>query len=71
MRRRTLLLLGVLATAGVLAGCAEDVALVNPRTGQTAVCPASAHGIDPWSQQEACIGEHIAGGWIRVPGTEP
>ena len=71
MTRRHLLLVGLLATAGALAGCAEDVALVNPHTGTTAVCPPSAHGIDPWSQQEACIGDHIASGWIRIPRTVP
>ena len=50
---------------------AEDVALVNPRTGETAVCPASLQGVNPWSQQEACIGDHIAGGWVRAPRAEP
>ena len=66
-----LALLGLLAMAVVLGGCAEDVAVVNPRTGETAICAASAHGINPWSQQEACIGDHIAGGWIRIPRAEP
>ena len=66
-----LALLGLLAMAVVLGGCAEDVALANPRTGETAVCPASARGINPWSQQEACIGGHIASGWIRIPRVEP
>jgi hypothetical protein len=71
MKRWGVALLGLLATAGALGGCAEDVALVNPRTGETAVCPASLQGVNPWSQQEACIGDHIAGGWVRAPRAEP
>src|SRR5207253_11100373 len=26
---------------------------------------ASLRGLNPWSQQQACIGDYIAGGWIR------
>ena len=66
-----LALLALLAMAAALGGCAEDVALVNPRTGETAVCPASVQGVNPWSQQETCIGDHIAGGWVRAPRAEP
>ena len=50
----------------VLLGCARDVLMLNPRTGETTSCPASAGGVNPWSQQEACIAGHIAGGWIRA-----
>jgi len=61
--------LALIAAACLLSGCAADVVLVNPRTGQTARCTASLRGLNPWSQQEACIGDYIAGGWIR-PGQE-
>jgi len=56
----------VLALASLSSGCATDVVLINPRTGETDTCRASLHGFNPWSQQEACIGEHIAGGWVRT-----
>lgn len=52
--------------AGVLSGCAADVVVMNPRTGETAVCGASLWGLDPWSQQEACIGKYIVSGWIKA-----
>ncbi len=60
--------LGLVAAACVVSGCAADVVMVDPRTGATAVCPASLRGLDPWSQQETCIGHHIAGGWTRLSG---
>jgi hypothetical protein len=63
--------LALLGAAFVLGGCAADVVLVNPRTGETAVCYQSLGGFDPWSQQEACIGHHIAGGWVRADGVQP
>ena len=55
-------LLLLMATLAVL-GCARDVVMLNPRTGDTALCPASP--LNPWSQQQACIGDHIAQGWTR------
>lgn len=63
MTARVLAYLALLATCLSLLGCATDVQLVNPRTGETAVCPA--HPGNPWSQQQACIGDHIARGWAR------
>jgi hypothetical protein len=68
MRRhlRYLPLILLIAVSWVLSGCAADIVMVNPRTDQTAVCSASLRGLNPWSQQEACIGEHIAGGWVRL-----
>ena len=57
-----------IAVSSVLSGCAADVVMVNPRTGETAVCGASFRGLNPWSQEEACVGEHIAGGWVRAHG---
>ena len=56
-----LLCLGAL----LLAGCASDVTLVNPRTGETAVCKESAMGLNPWSQKQACVGSYEAQGWRR------
>ena len=50
--------------AGLLTGCARDVVMLNPRTGETATCPASP--LNPWSQQEACVGQYIAQGWKRL-----
>src|SRR5262249_52332740 len=34
-----------------LPGCARDVLMLDPRTGETTTCRAST--LDPWSQQEA------------------
>jgi len=54
----------LLFAAGLsMLGCARDVVMLNPRTGDTALCPASP--LNPWSQQQACIGDHIAQGWTR------
>jgi hypothetical protein len=63
--RYPVLVLAVIVAA-VTGGCATDVMLRNPRTGETATCKASLAGFNPWSQQEACIGGHIAGGWVRA-----
>jgi len=62
--RRVSLILSIILGA-VLSGCATDVTMVNPRTGDMTACRASLHGLNPWSQQQACIGEHIADGWAR------
>ena len=54
----------VLILAGcALAGCARDVVMVDPRTGATTICRASP--LNPWSQQDSCIGDHVAQGWKR------
>jgi hypothetical protein len=55
--------LALLAAALSLQGCASDVTLLNPRTGETAICQAGP--LNPWSQQQACIGDHIAQGWRK------
>jgi hypothetical protein len=60
--------LALIAAGCLLTGCAADVVMVNPRTGETATCRESHHGLNPWSQKEACIGHYIAGGWIRAGG---
>ena len=58
--------LSLVVVAVLVSGCATDVVMRNPRTGETATCKASLAGFNPWSQQDACIGEHIAGGWVRA-----
>jgi len=63
---RCLAAIVVVVLASMSGGCASDVVLLNPRTGETDTCRASLHGFNPWSQQEACIGEHIADGWVRT-----
>ncbi len=63
---RYLALVLVIAVAAVASGCATDVVMRNPRTGETTTCRASLAGLNPWAQQEACIGDHIAGGWVRA-----
>ena len=60
--------LALIAAVCLLGGCAADVVMVNPRTGTTASCRASLRGLNPWSQQEACIGDYTADGWIRAGG---
>lgn len=52
----------VLAACG-LSGCAGNVVMLNPRTGETTTCRASS--LNPWSQQEVCVGDHIAQGWKK------
>ncbi len=65
MRRRagrTAALLGV----ALLAGCGTgDVPMRQPQTGATALCRESLHGLDPWSQNDACVAGYEAQGWIR------
>lgn len=56
--------LTLLTAACVLTGCARDVVMLYPRTGETMTCRESR--LNPWSQQEACVGAHIAEGWKRL-----
>jgi hypothetical protein len=49
---------------GIVTGCARDVVILDPRTGETTTCRASP--LNPWSQQDACVGDYIAHGWRRV-----
>jgi hypothetical protein len=60
--------LTLITTACLLTGCAADVAMINPRTGEKAICKESVGGLNPWSQKEACVGKHIAEGWVRDGG---
>lgn len=49
-----------------LAGCSHDVTLKNPTTGTVATCRAGALGeINPWSQQDMCVEQHVSEGWLR------
>jgi uncharacterized membrane protein len=67
MRRPRVWIVALLvAAAWLLAGCASDVVMVDPRTGARATCHESAHGLDPWSQMEACVGDYMTRGWTRA-----
>jgi hypothetical protein len=59
--------LGLIAVALLMSGCAADVVMLNPRTGDTRIC--RAHPMDPWSQQQACIGDLVTQGWKRSQST--
>jgi hypothetical protein len=54
----------VIIAVCVAMGCARDVVMLNPRTGESTTCRASA--LNPWSQQEACVGDGIAHGWRKL-----
>ncbi len=56
------IVLAVLVACAV-AGCAADVVMLEPRTGKTERCHSQP--MNPWSQQERCIADHIAGGWVK------
>ena len=58
--------LTLIIAVALLSGCAADVMMVNPRSGETAICRESLRGLNPWSQQEACVGNYIARGWTRA-----
>ncbi len=64
-KEETLRYLVLIVMASVMTGCASDVVLRNPRTGETVTCEASLKGLNPWSQHETCIGGYIERGWIR------
>lgn len=68
LARRTPVLryLLLILAAGVSTGCAGDVVMQNPHTGQTETCQESLHGLDPWSQTMACVEAHEVQGWTRV-----
>ena len=66
MRWSLLRCMALLIAAGLLEGCAADVVMVNPRTGEAAVCRESLRGLNPWSQKEACVGDYITRGWSRA-----
>ena len=59
MRYATLIVLACL-----IAGCADDIAMRNPRTGETATCAQALAGWDPWSQTYACATAKAEQGWV-------
>ncbi len=56
--------LTLIITTCLLMGCARDVVMLNPRTGEAMTCRPSP--LNPWSQQEACVSDHIAQGWRKL-----
>jgi hypothetical protein len=50
--------------ACLLTSCARDVVMLDPLTGEMTTCRASS--LNPWSQQEACVGDHLAQGWKKL-----
>ena len=52
-----------IAIAWLLAGCADDIVMQNPRTGEIATCAQSLSGWDPWSQTYACAAAKAEQGW--------
>ena len=55
----------------LLSACASDVALQDPKTGQTAVCRESLRGFNPWSQKDACVVGYLTQGWVTVDRDPP
>jgi len=52
--------------ACLLGGCASDVAMKDPKTDETTICPGTPGGVNPWSQNYACAAALAAQGWRRV-----
>jgi hypothetical protein len=62
-------------TACALTACASDtdVAMKDPRTGETFTCRQStvmglSLGMNPWSQTYTCVTDRVAQGWVRAEG---
>jgi hypothetical protein len=47
----------------LLAGCAEPVTVQDPRTGETVLCKTAGSEWNPWSQDDACVADHLAQDW--------
>ena len=60
----------LVAAALALAGCADDVSVQNPKTGERLVCRQDHSGLDPWSQTQACVAGHLAQGWTLDQATD-
>ena len=58
--RRTAIFLAAMS----LAACSSPVVVQNSQTGETVTCSEGAADWSPWSQQQACVGDHIARGWV-------
>ena len=54
----------LLAASLLLAGCTGGAVLLDPRTGQRFDCDSERRGNTPWSQDDACIADHLAQGWM-------
>ena len=52
----------LIIAACLLSSCAR--VMMNPRTGETVTCRENL--LNPWSQGEACVGNHIAQGWREL-----
>jgi hypothetical protein len=54
----------VIVLACLTAGCADDIVMRSPRTGETATCAQSLASWDPWSQTYACAAAKAEQGWV-------
>jgi uncharacterized protein YceK len=50
----------------LLTGCADPVTVQNPRTSETVTCGSQSWELNPWSQHDACVADHLAQGWVIV-----
>jgi hypothetical protein len=50
----------------LLAGCADAVTVQNPRTSEAVTCGSQTWELNPWSQHDACVADHLAQGWVIV-----
>jgi hypothetical protein len=55
--------LALTVALALLAGCADPVVVQNPKSGEKLLCKTPASEWNPWSQDDACVAEHIAEGW--------
>jgi len=59
------LILAVVACA--LGGCASSTVVENPQTKEKVSCgDPLVDFFNPWSQTKACVGDHVAQGWVPV-----
>jgi hypothetical protein len=56
----------LIVLACLLGGCANDIVMQNPRTGETVTCRQSLAGWNPWSQTYACATAKAEQGWIII-----
>jgi hypothetical protein len=60
--------IALILAGAMVAGCANDIVLKDPRSDASVTCPQSLGGLDPWSQTYACVARHAAQGWRVVSG---
>jgi hypothetical protein len=53
----------VIAIFFILTGCTGGAVVQDPRTGQRLDCGTEGIDLDPWSQTDRCIADHLAQGW--------